>query len=191
MTNEQIAQKLSKDACAAYGVSETGELFPLVYNAILTALQRRDQEHEAQIDAEQARWQDRIDAILISECPDAHIDGSGVDSGNPLDLTACEIRQAFGWLKDQHEAQVARLTKERDNAREDVKRLDWLESASWEHPLSGNGIGIFPCQSAHTGQRYIHLHGLGEEDGSNLGEEITGSSSSLRAAITQAMTGGA
>lgn len=91
----------------------------------------------------------------------------------------------------EHEAQVARLTKERDNAREDVKRLDWLESASWEHPLSGNGIAIFPCQSAHTGQRYIHLHGLGEEDGSNLGEEITGSSPTLRAAITQAMTGGA
>lgn len=68
---------------------------------------------------------------------------------------------------------------------EDTKRLDWLEHAAWNHPDSGNGIAIFPAMQAD--RRIISLQGLGDEDGSGLGDEITGSHASLREAIDVAM----
>lgn len=64
--------------------------------------------------------------------------------------------------KQEHEAQVASLTKERDEAREDVKRLDWLAIE-----VANGVIG-----------RLVYL----------VNKVADGKT--LRAAITQAMTGG-
>lgn len=69
---------------------------------------------------------------------------------------------------------------------EDSKRLDWLEHALWNHPDTGNGIAILPAFFHATGKRSVSLHALGDEDGSNLGDELTASQSSLRAAIDAA-----
>jgi hypothetical protein len=53
-------------------------------------------EHNEEI----GRWQTEIRELLIqlSGAPDSSIDGSGCDSGDPLDLTKAEIRQAFSFL---------------------------------------------------------------------------------------------
>ena len=50
------------------------------------------------IEAEQTRWQERIDAILRQAVPD--VDGSGCDSGDPLDLTATEIELVINELEN-------------------------------------------------------------------------------------------
>jgi hypothetical protein len=56
----------------------------------------------AMIDKEQARWQQRIYALLEKECPSINIDGSGCDSGDPLDLTEAEVHQALLHWKENH-----------------------------------------------------------------------------------------
>jgi hypothetical protein len=50
-------------------------------------------------DAEQARWQRRIDDIVVRIDPDR--DGSGCDSGDPLDLTDTELRGAVNKLQER------------------------------------------------------------------------------------------
>jgi hypothetical protein len=69
----------------------------------------------------------------------------------------------------------------------DTQRLDWLEDAIWNHPDSGNGIALFPFTNVSDKRKGVNLQGLGDEDGSNLGEDISGSSENLRAAIDKAM----
>ena len=58
----------------------------------------KQEEHDQEI----RRWQDTIRSVLIrlSGAPDYKIDGSGCDSGDPLDLTVTEIEQAFVWIED-------------------------------------------------------------------------------------------
>jgi hypothetical protein len=45
-------------------------------------------------DAELGRWQNEI-ARVVTELCGVHVDGSGTDSGDPLDLTLNEIREGF------------------------------------------------------------------------------------------------
>lgn len=63
----------------------------------------------------------------------------------------------------------------------DVRRVNRLEAEAWS-PARGNGIAIFPATSA-VGERIV-LQDLGDEDGSDLGDEIT-KCTSLRAAIDE------
>lgn len=49
-------------------------------------------------DTEAARWQTAIDEYVVAIYPDR--DGSGTDSGDPLDLTHTEIRGALGVLSE-------------------------------------------------------------------------------------------
>jgi len=62
------------------------------------------EEHEQEL----ARWQEAIRELLIetSGAPDHLIDGSGCDSGDPLDLTLTEIRQAFAFQRDYKRKEV-------------------------------------------------------------------------------------
>lgn len=51
-----------------------------------------------ELDAEQGRWQKAIYELCCRETkefPEVNIDGAGCDSGDPLDLTLSEIRQAI------------------------------------------------------------------------------------------------
>lgn len=62
---------------------------------------------EKAIDAEQARWQEGIDALIYSRYPDR--DGSGCDSGDPLDLTMAELHGMVNHIDEQHTTEVKQL----------------------------------------------------------------------------------
>lgn len=64
-------------------------------------------------------------------------------------------------------------------ALEDVRRINRLDAEAW-NPVRGNGIAEFP--STGISGEMIVLQDLGDEDGSNLGDEIA-RGSDLRAAI--------
>lgn len=72
-------------------------------------------------------------------------------------------------------------------AEKDAKRLDKLQWALWNHPEIGNGIALFPGTNIHTKAKSVSLQGLGDEDGSDLGDELTPTCPDLRTAI-DAMT---
>lgn len=81
-----------------------------------TAIAESDEQVKA-IEAEQARWQERLDKQIYAAFPDR--DGSGCDSGDPLDVTDAELRQAFNHLDDTLQKltqAIATLTAERDAA---------------------------------------------------------------------------
>jgi hypothetical protein len=62
------------------------------HNTALISLRERK---DAEIEREQGRWQEEIASTLQQLAPAAQIDGSGCDSGDPLDLSLAEIQQAF------------------------------------------------------------------------------------------------
>ena len=64
----------------------------------------------------------------------------------------------------------------------DTDRLDKLEKLLWSDKV-GNGIAIFPVVGALNKERGVTIDDLGEEDGSNLGPELTNKKATLREAI--------
>ena len=77
------------------------------------------------VDAEQARWQERIAATIAKQVPG--IDGSGCDSGDPLDLTATEVSMALGRLLDT----IGEMSASHDTALFRLKELE-QKLAEWE-----------------------------------------------------------
>ena len=67
----------------------------------------------------------------------------------------------------------------------DTERIDALERLIWSD-TTANGLVIFPVIISCTGERRVALQDLGDEDGSNLGEELTAPQSTLRDAIDEA-----
>lgn len=55
------------------------------------------EKKDAELEAEQGRWQDAIYKLVCGLAPEADIDGGGCDSGDPLDLTLDEIGQGFSY----------------------------------------------------------------------------------------------
>lgn len=105
-------------------------------------------ELEAQLEAEQARWQDRIDGLLCKAAPDINIDGSGCDSGDPLDLTATEISIVLGHLADQ-------LTASQAREREAVTVLDAIDYHCIKvHSVGYRGRGGFEAFVTDPGGHY-------------------------------------
>lgn len=51
-------------------------------------------------DDEIPRWQNAIRDLCVSECGQ-EVDGSGCESGDPLDVTLMEIRLAFNAVKEK------------------------------------------------------------------------------------------
>lgn len=64
----------------------------------------------------------------------------------------------------------------------DTERLNKLETLMWSSSI-GNGLVIYPSRNAQTGEEKVCIQDLGEEDGSNLGEELTELKPTLREAI--------
>lgn len=79
----------------------------VLYKNQLTAAQAQVKELEArletELDKEQRRWQDRIDNIVCRYI-EGGVDGSGCDSGDPLDMTATELELAFGKMLEEIQA---------------------------------------------------------------------------------------
>lgn len=73
------------------------------------------------------------------------------------------------------------------NEHPDTARLNWLETALVSYGI-GNGIALFPSSDREDNQRYM-LQDLGDEDGSNLGDELCATCDTLRAAIDAAREG--
>ena len=70
------------------------------------SLRTRNEQLEAEMDGEQARWQKAIYDLLCrltKGIEHLNIDGAGCDSGDPLDFTLSEISQAIGAVIDQRE----------------------------------------------------------------------------------------
>lgn len=60
---------------------------------------------EQAAEAEAKRWQDAIDEVVYAEDPER--DGSGCDSGDPMDVTITEIRGAFNvWHNRLHDQKL-------------------------------------------------------------------------------------
>lgn len=110
----------------------------------LETVQRRTSERDEarrELDKEQSRWQNAIDAIVLQFDPDR--DGSGCESGDPLDLTLTEIRGAFGKLED-----------DRDEARRQRdKALDFIQRQGYRRC----DIIVCNCNSWHGGHAMARL----------------------------------
>jgi len=61
------------------------------------------------VEAEQGRWQNAIDELLVKLTGQNGIDGSGCDSGDPLDLTLTEITLYFNAITD--DGDVGEITR--------------------------------------------------------------------------------
>ena len=64
----------------------------------------------------------------------------------------------------------------------DTERLDKLEKWCWSDRVI-NGVVLFPSRNPDTSDEHLVVQDLGEEDGSGLGDELTGLCENLRAAI--------
>lgn len=89
---------------------EDGRMGTLTGMAVAHGLAEKDRVIARQsegLDREVCRWQDAIGDVCQQLAPGADIDGSGCDSGDPLDVTLSEITQAVNWhvdaLHDQSE----------------------------------------------------------------------------------------
>ena len=101
MTN---AEKLIR-LCRELDIEMDGVACPGSAAAILNAIRSivsDVEDHEIHAE-EQSRWQDAIYQRLRQVAGDA-IDGGGCDSGDPLDVTLCEIGQAIEILTQSRRA---------------------------------------------------------------------------------------
>ena len=71
---------------------------------------------DAERDVEQARWQDRIIAEIARACPGLSVNGAGCESGDPLDFSAAELRQALNHLLDERDEARALVAAYRSEA---------------------------------------------------------------------------
>lgn len=104
-------------------------------------------------------------------------------AGGGCDSSMC------GWIEAHCNLKGCTNTPRSASAARDTERLNWLESLLWSNRI-GNGIAIFPTTTLpeHGSVRHIALQDLGDEDGSNLGDELTDTQNSLRDAIDAAMS---
>lgn len=113
-TPEQIEQAAAAIANARGGrrgmppISNVLEMLPAnlveeVTEDARAALEAVEVESDDEHDAELGRWQEAIRELLIkaSGAPADAIDGSGCDSGDPLDLTLTEISAALRYARGE------------------------------------------------------------------------------------------
>ena len=67
--------------------------------------------------------------------------------------------------------------------REDANLLEAVQKFLWANP--SNGIAIFPSTGAQNGDKGYMIQCLGGEEGSHLGEELTGTNATLKDALKE------
>ncbi len=108
-------------------------------------------------------------------------DGSPVKPLVPANRSSSEVDAAKLTLDNLLKDQPLPQTEGREDW-QDTKRLDRLEAFLWSKHV-GNGAALWPGTKMDTGERIMCIHDMGDEDGSNLGEDFSGPKESLRAAI--------
>lgn len=112
------------------------------YNSRLTReLAEARKRNEDAIEAEQARWQKRLDAQIAEVYPDR--DGGGCESGDPLDVTDSELRQAFNYLAEVADELRSQLAA-RDAVIEKAKAIRHLIVGSRGRFCSTECLGTCP-----------------------------------------------
>lgn len=97
-------------------------------------------------DAEATRWQEAIDKLIAERIPsDVQIDGSGTDSGDPLDLTLDELRQAFDYFVSGNVVEATVRDRELQEAIEEATQIgEQSEASRWQvalrRVLSSRGV---------------------------------------------------
>lgn len=84
---------------------------------LLAGLRAGRNEIDGAIEAEQARWQEAIYAECVDTSGHKELDGSGCDSGDPLDLTVAEVGMAIGYVIDQRDELKCALADVTDELR--------------------------------------------------------------------------
>jgi len=69
----------------------------------------------------------------------------------------------------------------------DTERIDALETLLWSDRI-GNGLAIFPCFLPPSDVKHLILQDLGDENGLNLGEDLTLGRLTLRAVLDDLIT---
>jgi hypothetical protein len=95
------------------------------------------------LDQEQERWQEAIRNLLIDLTGNQDIDGSGCDSGDPLDVTLDEIRQAFE--PEVFESVSTKIVKGFDEFSFDIasgKHDEVVFSRQWKCDQCGKSVGL-------------------------------------------------
>lgn len=103
ITARQIITRLEDDVpwpCGSRCTQPEGDCIACEDELITACFQR---EREKAVEEEQIRWQDRLNWIHLKY----GVDGSGCDSGDPLDLTATEVHALAVLLDDEREAHAA------------------------------------------------------------------------------------
>jgi hypothetical protein len=79
------------------------------------------------------------------------IDGGGCDSGDALDFTLSEIRQAIGFVREEAGEQIVSLTQERDNWKMKCEQLQFAVK-HYSGPTT-EGVGMQAKPSAAKSER--------------------------------------
>jgi hypothetical protein len=111
----ELAEEKKQRKCASefnLGVSEL--------NIELQAENKQQAEQIAKLqDGITLETQNRIQSLLMKECElETEPDGTGCESGDPVDVTLAEISIAIGQLKDKQAEQIKRLKCDNDCLRQ-------------------------------------------------------------------------
>lgn len=117
---ESLMRTESMYATATKALNSQIEANAALHAQISTLQEGLRKEIEAGITLE---TQNRIRDLVIkkSGAGDGVIDGSGCDSGDPVDLTLAEIAQGFNYLLDEV---IEPLKKELAGAKDEIRRTD-------------------------------------------------------------------
>lgn len=150
---------------------------------LLAGLQAGRNELNEAIEAEQARWQEAIYAECVDTSGHKHLDGSGCDSGDPLDLTVTEVGMAIGYVIDQRDelkadlaaaqqkhAALVEAVKAWNKQRIECEQLPWHRSQEMMRLLYLRDQMIAIAQQDQPAGKWITIN----EDGSNLPEHVEG-----------------
>jgi len=134
MTDRETAEQIARKVLGAVGVREERH-YTQAADAIERAIADGKRELQAELaekddahDKELGRWQDAIRAKVCSAIPssDVWVDGSGCDSGDPLDLSLEEIGQVLNHFVDEiaeKETHVAQLIETIKVMQAEITRL--------------------------------------------------------------------
>lgn len=94
----------------------------------------------------------------------------------------------LGHTTPEQDAALLRTIAEVERTMDDTLRLDALERLLWSDKI-GNGVALFSCRYANGDrEKFISVEDLGDQDGSDLGEQLV-QGPTLREALDKLLAG--